>query len=41
MAWLAYTDCFNEFAGLIDNFFEEIDWEAVVEDWDSEILWEN
>ena len=44
MAWLAYTDCFDAFEGLIDNFFEEIDWEAVLEkwdseDWDSELLW--
>ena len=44
MAWLEYTDCFNEFESLIDNFFGEIDWEAVLEKWDSEgwdteLLW--
>ena len=36
MAWQEYMDCFEAFGNLIDNYFETIDWEILLEEWDSE-----
>ena len=36
MAWQEYMDCFEAFGNLIDNYFENIDWEILLEEWDSE-----
>ena len=29
-------ECYEAFGNLIDNYFETIDWEILLEEWDSE-----
>ena len=38
MAWEEYMECYEAFGNLIDNYFdfETIDWEILLEEWDSE-----
>ena len=45
MAWEEYMECYEAFGNLIDNYFETIDWEILLEEWysengDSEIVFE-